>query len=104
MVEGLTPLCELARKFKTDKLDPHHYTQEYHRLLSGRRATVRKVLEIGVWKGRSLRMWEEFFPHARIYGVDVDPKRVFSAGRIACFECDQADQKKLAGIAKSVGG
>jgi hypothetical protein len=104
MGEILTPLCELGQKYKTDKFRPHNYTTEYYRRLNERRLEVRKVLEIGIWKGRSLRMWEEFFPNARIYGIDNNPKRIFKAGRIECFEGDQLHQKRLAFLAKSVGG
>jgi hypothetical protein len=76
---ALTPLCELARKYATDKggwhLNGHdtchNYTPIYYSLLAG--WDIRNVLEIGVLYGQSLHMWREFFPKATIYGIDCNP-------------------------------
>jgi hypothetical protein len=71
-------LTELANTFGSDKGTrigdwgtAHGYTRIYHRFLEPRRCEPLKLLEIGVWKGASLRMWEQFFPHARIVGIDI---------------------------------
>jgi predicted O-methyltransferase YrrM len=32
---------------------------------------VRKVLEIGIMDGRSIKLWRDYFPQAHIYGVDI---------------------------------
>ena len=44
-----------------------HYAEEFHDL----RHSVKKVLEIGVFRGHSLLMWHDYFPNAEIYGVDI---------------------------------
>ena len=93
----MTPLCELARKHACDKggwhtlagEHCHNYTPAYHELLGHRRESVRRVLEIGVHKGASLRMWEDYFPNAEIVGVDIDKACLFDAGRIKCHWADQ---------------
>jgi predicted O-methyltransferase YrrM len=101
----MTPLCELGEKYKTDKYKPHHYTRIYHRLLAARRSEVRRVLEIGIRTGASLRMWEEFFPYARIYGMDKNPDFLkLNAGRITSHWGNQNKPEKMAQIAKALGG
>jgi hypothetical protein len=63
-------LSDLARKFQTDKVT-HGYTEVYETLFAPIRSRVRKVLEIGVYFGSSIRMWQEFFPNAKIIGLDA---------------------------------
>lgn len=103
----LTPLCELAIKHQSDKGGrhltyggggchaTHEYTPVYYDLLSAQRDIVHSVLEIGVNRGCGLRMWEEFFPNARITGLDIDPATLFTSGRIQCFQADQNDPHSL---------
>lgn len=107
MKRNLTPLCELARKHSTDKGGEHYtynggvtehghaYTPVYYDLLHGKREQIATVLEIGVNAGCSLRMWEEFFPSADIFGIDIDPGCLFTAGRIRCVQADQGDGDSL---------
>ena len=79
----LTPLCELARRFDTDKgPGQHEYTPIYTRHLDDIREGVREVLEIGVFRGASLRMWEAWFPTATITGIDIDKESALNEGRI----------------------
>jgi len=87
---GVTPLCELAKKYGTDKCVPHNYTPIYYQYLAGRIENIRRVMEIGIAHGaKSLRMWEEFFPNAQIIGVDIDKRMQLNKGRVRSFVCDQ---------------
>jgi hypothetical protein len=84
-----------------------HYLPLYDRHLSQyRRAGSAAILEIGVSKGGSLKLWREYFgPEARIFGVDIDPK-------CAQFDADyghvrigsQADPDFLRGVVEEMGG
>lgn len=57
-----------------DKGTLHSYIPIYEQLLAPYRMTARRLLEIGVAEGHSLRMWREFFPVAtEIIGVDCAP-------------------------------
>jgi len=81
----------LARKYGSDKFSAKHtYTEWYYNEFASRRETVRKVVEIGVGEGASLRMWREFFPNAQIYGLEVDQARVFVEERIEVIRGDQS--------------
>ncbi len=100
----LTPLCELARKYGTDKGGwhtargtCHNYTPTYHSLLKKRRLDVRNVLEIGIDHGASLRMWEEYFPNAAIVGIDNNRDTIFNkeGSRIVCLQVNQIDGFEL---------
>ncbi len=55
----------------TDKETVHQYMAAYQELLEHR--DINSILEIGVWKnGASLKMWQELWPQAYIYGIDYD--------------------------------
>jgi hypothetical protein len=100
MQRPLTPLCELAVKYQTDKggrhfmyngqpcEQCHEYTPVYWDIFKGKQNIVRRVLEIGVNSGASLRMWRDFFPNAEITGFDIDPGYLFREERIRCFRAD----------------
>jgi hypothetical protein len=51
----------------------HNYLVYYDRLLSPFRERQFLMIEIGVFRGSSLKMWGEFFPNAKIVGVDIEP-------------------------------
>lgn len=54
----------------SDKGDVHSYISIYEDFLAPYRATAKRVLEIGLFRGHSLRMWEQYFIGAEVYGVD----------------------------------
>lgn len=60
-------LHELAIKHGSDKAE-HGYCDFYEMRLP---KEPKKILEIGVFKGASMRMWKEFFPNAEIHGLDL---------------------------------
>lgn len=99
----LTPLCELAVKHCVDKggwhtlagCVCHNYTPVYHSMFGHRRDSVRRVLEVGVNHGASIRMWKEYFPNAEIFGVDIRPECLFQEDRIKCFQGDQSNPDSL---------
>jgi spermidine synthase len=72
-------LTDLANKYGTDKGDAvenaHCYTYEYEKRLS---VNVNRLLEIGVFRGSSAKMWREYYPHAQVHVVDLfkDPEAI----------------------------
>ncbi len=54
-----------------DKGTVHSYVEVYEELFAPYRETARRVVEIGIMGGHSLRMWEEYFPAAEVWGVDL---------------------------------
>lgn len=62
-------------------------------------------LELGVQNGNSLRMWKEYFPHARIYGVDfVASCKQHEEERIEILIASQDDAIQLGALADRAGG
>ncbi len=66
-------LEKLGEKYLPSKR-MHNYLIYYWMHFRDIRLEVKSVLEIGIQTDRSIRMWEEFFPNAIIYGIDIDPK------------------------------
>jgi GT2 family glycosyltransferase len=98
-------LNEIAVRTGTDKSDRHHgYTWVYEEYLAPLRDQPITLLEIGVADGASLKMWREYFPHARIYGLDRDPAcRALAGDRIEVFVGDQSDARCLAEVIRRTG-
>ena len=50
------------------------------------------ILEIGVLKGGSMRMWEKYFPKANIFGIDINEECLqYQSDRTKIFIGDQSD-------------
>lgn len=64
-----TELKRLAYEFGTDKLK-HGYIEIYETHLNALKYDIFNFLEIGVFFGSSIKMWEKYFPNAVIYGAD----------------------------------
>ena len=82
-----------------------HYFPIYTRHLTPYARRPVSVLEIGVYRGGSMRMWSRFFgPDARLVGVDIDPVALISAGeRYSVVLADQSDPDAMAKVAQEHG-
>lgn len=88
---------DLFTKHGSDKDTYHSYGAVYDKILSPIRESARRVLEIGVLGGASLRAWKEYFPHALVVGVDNDDRvSVPAEDRILFVRCDAADADAVA--------
>jgi hypothetical protein len=68
-------LNDLAIRYGTDKrIGIHSYVKWYEALFAPRRWQQLTMLEIGVQTGASIRMWADYFPNARLVGIDIDPR------------------------------
>jgi hypothetical protein len=116
-LDDFDPLTKLAVKYLTDKCPQikHPFTPVYYELLKDKRESTKKVLEIGIgyremalkWRdymtGASLLMWREFFPNARIYGIDILPNALYKDERIDSFICDQTSKSDLSSLIQKIG-
>lgn len=77
----------------------HHYFSIYHKHFSRFKNKPVRILEIGVFKGGSLKMWKSFFgEQAEIFGVDIDENcKTFNDPnkKIHVFIGDQSDPRFL---------
>lgn len=109
-----TDLCRLMAGHGSDKgVGWHTYTPFYEALLQNRRGTATAVFELGLGTnyedtpsnmgahgtpGASLRGWRDYFPHAQVYGADIDRRILFAEGRIETFFVDQCDPLTFAAL------
>lgn len=84
----------------------HHYIPVYDRYLSRYRGSAVKFLELGVYRGGSLRMWREYFGQkAIIYGIDIDPACRRFDGRAGQVRIgSQDDERFLQNVVDEMGG
>lgn len=102
-ISANNPLSELGERYQPTK-QLHNYLVYYWMHFRDIRFDVRKVVEIGVQTDRSIRMWEEFFPNATIYGIDIDPAcKRFEGGRRRIFVGDQGDADFCARVIRETG-
>lgn len=108
----MTELCDIAYRYGTDKCPQlkHHFTEFYYACFVDRREEVKKVLEIGIGRlppknmaGASLRMWQDWFPHAQIIGADIDLSLLFTDERILTYPCDQTKKDDLERLVRETG-
>jgi hypothetical protein len=106
-------LTALANKFGSDKGDRVHgrhcYTREYQRLFDPIRNNRIQFLEVGLQhpfdqsrltiRAPSLEMWRAFFPHAKIFGFDIND---FSKVRLANCVILQGDMGQRSDLQKLV--
>jgi hypothetical protein len=62
------------------------------------------ILEIGVQKGGSLKVWRDYFPYANIIGIDIDQKAMYKDNRITTYLVNQADVKNMQVLINHYGG
>lgn len=85
--------------YATDKYWVHGYTRQYDRHFNHLRNKPIKLLEIGVFRGASLLLWQEAFPKGQIFGLDKNTaiwqKFLKGKERIKVFVGRQEDEKFL---------
>lgn len=94
------PLTHLSNKYGCDKSDRNHrYTQWYYKILLKRRPLEFNLLEFGFGQGKSVKMWADFLPKAKIVNVDIRDQlprdrfleRLIEDDRFEFFSSDQID-------------
>ena len=111
-VNALAPTrtCRVMTKYGSDKGRLHNYTTVYSALFKARYDQPLLVFELGMGTnnpdvpsnmglfgapGASHRGWRELFPHALVYGADIDRRILFQEDRIKTFYCDQLDRSSI---------
>ena len=64
-------LKELVDNTRTDKNTAHSYLDLYETLLSSKKETAQNILEVGIYKGGSIKLWSDYFTNATVYGLDI---------------------------------
>lgn len=64
-------LIDLVDNNITDKNTIHSYLDLYQLLFKNKRLTAKNILEVGIFNGGSIKLWNDFFTNANIYGIDI---------------------------------
>lgn len=78
-----------AGKYNTDK--SQDFLDTYESLFSGIKDKEISLLELGVFGGGSLELWNEYFKNARIVGVDIERVDVIKSDKVRFYQGDQKD-------------
>ena len=94
----------------------HNYADVYELMFRLRKDDVKLVIECGLGTnnpdlkssmgvngkpGASLRVWKDYFPNAKILGVDIDKEVLFSENRIETYFCDQTSSQSIDEFSKA---
>lgn len=99
-------LSALGLKFQTDKSPLcHYYTKIYDSYFRKLKNRSIKFLEIGIFQGSSVRMWEDYFPKAELHFIDITyDYMVLQPTRASLHLCDQSKKEDLTALIEKIGG
>ena len=96
----------LGIKHGTDKVGHHGYNFFYPKHLEFFRNDEFNMLEIGYQGGHSCKMWQEYFPKANVFAMDINP----GCDELKCkfdnhivFKGDQSNINDLDRISNEIG-
>ena len=97
---------QLMVQHNSDKSSKHNnYGKFYSQVLESERSLYKNVLEIGIWKGASLKVWKDYFTNATIYGVDIIPDcKKYEEDRVKVNIGSQVDSIFMDKVAASCPG
>jgi hypothetical protein len=109
-------LTILANRYGSDKGDKAHgrhcYAEVYDRFFRSKKLKPIAFLEIGLLhpfdtdgaatRAPSLQMWREYFPHARLFGFDINDFSMVALPNCTIFRGDMGSREDLGGMARSV--
>jgi hypothetical protein len=99
-------LNDLMEKYGSDKA-VHGYCEFYESYFGPIRESAKSVLEIGVYYGASIRAWLDYFPNAKVWGLDdghFQRSWGFGTDRVQVFLTDQSSRSALAALLTHTGG
>jgi hypothetical protein len=92
-------LTHIANKYRCNKgtnfSESCGFTEIYDDVFLSSRENIKDMLEVGVDDGRSLKMWEEYFPNANILALDILDKKKYETARAKTLLLDQSSREEL---------
>jgi len=105
----MSELRRLFNKWNCDKGSKHNYEKCYEQFFEPLKDKEINILEVGIYKGHSLKVFKDYFPNAQIYGIDiftrVNPNTISTLfnKNIHWAKCDSTDPSCASEITKSFG-
>ena len=114
---GFEDFVRLTEIHKSDKWSSHDYAFPYYLAFNALKYQPVRLLEIGIGGydevtggygdpmrgGESLRFWKGYFPHGKIYGLDIEDKTGLQEDRIQIFQGSQIDASVLERVISEIG-
>lgn len=99
-------LDTLAKVAGTDKSSTfHNYTKIYGHYFDSIKDHSLKFLEIGIFRGNSVQLWESYFPNAELHFIDDNPDIIqYQSSRSHYHFLDQSNPQELRHLIDSTGG
>lgn len=99
-------LNQIALQAGADKSSAfHNYTEIYAQYFAKFRNEPIKFMEIGIYKGSSVKLWEQYFPNAELHFIDITTKYIeYYSQRSHYHFVDQSDRKALQTLAQNILG
>lgn len=89
-------LKDVAAEKGVDKAVRHNYIPVYEGYMSSVQEKNICLFEIGIDKGRSIKMWRDYFPEAVIVGIDIKESSIqYYGDRVYTIVADQRNKKDL---------
>jgi hypothetical protein len=86
--------AKIGTEVGTDKIYKHRYNRFYPRYIEKYRNMDNfALLEIGIDDGHSLKLWNNYFPKAYIYGIDINKE--YNGDNYKIMKADQSDLIQL---------
>ena len=99
-------LDRLALEAEADKgSNYHNYTKVYANYFDAIKDKPLKFLEIGIYKGASVRLWESYFPNAELHFIDITLSNlIYQPSRANLHLADQSNSNQLLAVMNETGG
>jgi autotransporter strand-loop-strand O-heptosyltransferase len=97
---GFNKFKHICDKYECDKTSKHNYHNTYTEIL---RPIINKefnLFEIGIVKGKSINVWQDYLKKANIYGLDTEQE--WSQDRVRIFKGDQNNVNDLQDVVNSL--
>ena len=92
----------IIEESRTDKVSHHGYHRFYPWFLAHFRNKEINLLEIGIDRTESLKLWKGYFDKLNLHGLDIDEKK-FQDEEVTLHRVDQSNDVELDSFVKNIG-
>lgn len=87
-------LGKISNKYNCDKSTHHQYDKIYPTFIDKLRDESISILEIGIDRGKSYKVWSEYFSKAKIWGMDINLEYETERGKVFLGDQSKTDDLK----------
>ena len=91
---------QLGVAYQTDKVTTHGYHRIYPQYLEQFRNKQGAMLEIGIDRENSVKLWLNYFKFLKIYGIDIN--LAAEGDRYKIYKCDQSKLNELEAVVQQI--